>query len=82
MSGPVKLVCDLLHPASALRVVQAQYLGESPVHMASEEGCLLVDSVQGVACYPPSSGTSTSWLRPQCGHPTVMARGVSPLTRL
>ena len=63
-SGPVQLVRDLQYPAPALGVVQAQHLGEGPVHVSSEKGCLLVDPVQGVARYPPSSGTSTSCVPP------------------
>ena len=78
----LKLVGYLVHPAHPLGMIEAQHLRQGPVHVSSQKGCLLVNPVQGVARYPPSSGTSASWLRPQCGHSTVIVRGVSPFTRL
>jgi len=82
VSLALQLAGDLLHPALPLGVVEAQHLGQGPVRMSAEEGCLLVDPVQGVAGYPPSSGTSISLARPQCGHSSVAVRGPSPLRRL
>src|SRR4051794_23733729 len=78
----LELSRDLLHPAPALFVVQGQHLREGPMCVPSEKGCLLADPVQGVADYPPSSGTSTSCSSLQCGQVTVSTRGLSPLIRL
>ena len=82
MSLALQLAGDFLHPALPLGVVKAQHFSQGPVHVSSEEGCLLVDPVQGVADYPPSSGTSISLACPQCGQASVAVRGPSPLRRL
>ena len=63
-------------------VIEVEDLGESPVRMTPEEGCLLADPVQGVAGYPPSSATSASCSCPQFGQLTVTVRAVRPFTRL
>lgn len=73
---------DLPHPPHALGVVEGEHLGEGPVRVPAEEGCLPVNPVQGVAGYPPSRGTSTSCGSWQCGHTTASTCGVSPLIRL
>lgn len=72
----------LIHPAPALGMVEAHYLVEGPVDMASQVGHLVVNPFHGVAGYPPSGGTSTVCSPPHCGQVTASSDGARPLIRL
>jgi hypothetical protein len=58
---------DLLHPAAPVAVLQLQDVAERPVEVVRNEGYLLVELIEGVACYPPAGVTSTSKFVPQLG---------------
>ena len=63
-------LADLLHPAAAIRVLQAQDVLEGPVEMVGDIGYLLVEALQGVAYDPPVPAISTSNAWPHSGQVT------------
>lgn len=65
--APAVNLIDLLHPASSVQVLQLQELGHGPVEVIGEVGYLLMELVEGVAGYPPTSLILTSTSVPQFG---------------
>lgn len=63
-------------------MVEGEHLVQGPMNVPTEKGHLVLDQVHGVAGYPPSSGTSTSVVPPQCPHRAATTRGDNPLIRL
>ncbi len=60
----------LFNPAAALLVLHIEYFIRGPVEMIREVGYLLINSVEGVACYPPRLEISTSTSPEQWGQVT------------
>ncbi len=82
LAQPLVETGDLFHPATAVDVLQAGDLVQRPVKVVSDEGYLLVESIEGVAANPPRPSTS-SWKRcSHCGQTAVTRSGSSALIRL
>lgn len=72
---------DFFHPALALHVLKVQDIVAWPVKVIRDVGYLLVQAVEGVANYPPSSARSTSNSVLHCGQATGMRLVPSSLIR-
>jgi len=80
--GPLVQAGDLADPPSPVPMFQGQDALLVPVEVISNEGYLLVDSVEGVASNPPRPGTSTWNSFSHCGQVTAMSSGSRALMRL
>ena len=69
VAAPVDLV-DLLDPTPPIGMLEAQHVLERPVEVVGDIGYLLMELNEGVACYSPTSLTSTSTSVPQFGQVT------------
>jgi hypothetical protein len=72
---------DFLYPASAILMGHAQDPFVRPVEVIGDIRYLLVNTIEGVACYPPSSVISTSTSVEQFGQTTLIGSPPSELIR-
>jgi len=79
--APLVNLIDFLYPASAILVGHAQDRFIRPVEVIGDIRYLLVDTIEGVASYPPSSVISTSTSVEQFGHTTLIGSPPSELIR-
>ena len=80
VAPPIDLV-DFLYPAPAILMRHAQDRLIRPVEMVRDVCYLLIDPIEGVASYPPSSVISTSTSVEQLGHTTLIGSPPSELIR-
>ncbi len=80
VAPPVDFV-DLVDPLAAVGVLELQDLLQRPVEVVGEVGYLLVELVEGVARYPPTSLTLMSTSVPQLGQIAFATVLPSILTR-
>jgi len=79
--APLVDLIDFLYPASAILMGHAQDRVVRPVEVIGDIRYLLVNTIEGVASYPPSSVISTSTSVEQFGHTTLIGSPPSELIR-
>jgi hypothetical protein len=64
---------NLFDPTLAVLVLQIENILQWPVKVIGNVGYLLIQALEGVACYSPTSTVSTSNSCPQSGHVVAIA---------